>query len=1168
MAGYIDWGLPPRYVPEAGVLKPTCMSTLKNYHHGSKKDMFVFNNPCNNINPSTNIDGCNIIYDPKHGSSHNELLENNPGRNVNGLFGNKPSSNINGLQGSNPSSKINGLLSNDLNSKINTLIGNTPDNIINGLIDNKINGEMNGMITVDPGINFNGLFVNNPRGASIIDSRFIDDDPNDELMCAVVEFLPGQSVITVTNCSTNYQSCVVCMSSNRQTGNMTRVLREQHHYRTNYGGFSVSNDRASAELLSSNQNCPEGFFLLFDHSCTKLIPHIAGIPDYAITCHTMLLDHTTLDRHYNIFIMEGVDKNIGDTCRRIEKSKINMLNKLDVTCKTQNASILHYGDVFSMMQILGEIFSVPYAALHGMVNPLDYGVCVNHTTCLKYPGTSYSKYSRVDPVDFSLPHFVLCSKPFISSVSRDLPKEFQTYSCDGAYRIAAALVCDGKADCLNGTDEKDCNYVCTGTLCFSKCPFPSCTCHNMYYQCEDGGCVPFGKFCDKVYDCPHGDDELGCDIKVNSNKHTHRLVTNVKLCTGHEGLLPCRNSPECYNIGEVCQYDISPTGQISLCADGTHLAGETVCKHVVCPQKYKCLLSYCIPLHKVCNSVIDCPNGDDEMSCDNITCPGQVRCSGSKQCVIHQELCDGIAHCPWNDDEIFCQQCPSQCHCRGNMMECHNIDDHQSFARINITTTPAALILHNSTALYFHFVKNFPSHMNNVHYLNIRGGNTSALDYFPLGLRWLSITRYEIADLPNIPTPHLTRLNLSYNIIRTIPSGVFAQLLQLKMLILTANRISVVKAHFFSDLIHLKILYVDENPIMDIDTGIFLQNSQLFYIRSDWYMVCCTAITVKDCRPQEAFVSTCSSLFFGIPEKVLIAFQGLTATVTNSVSLIYRLFYFKAISAHKALMISLSGADLLMGLYLGLLSGVDLYTDGSFHLMVTQWTKSYTCIAASLLNFVSSHISLMILMILSFAQWRTISKLGGLRNARKQVIVGCVISWVFIISMGMAHVIYSYLRGLRLRNNMCIIMATSNIENTSTFEYSFLWIMIIADVCFLVLLTVSMFGLLSVISASSQSVNTFSTSTRTTSTSTSARKMVMMRTSRRVAILLSCNALCWLPLLIICILILCGVSFRETVLIWITVLLIPLSATTDPLLYNTGLCRLLIGLCTGSKARN
>ena len=1197
VAGYIDWGLPLRYESDVGVLKPTCMSALKKYHRGSKKDALLFNNPSINIHaPIKDIPECNTISSPKHDNNNNGLLANNPGSYVNGLFGNRLSNNIIGLQQSNPSSNINGLLDNNPDSSINGLPGRNPSSKINGMLgsnldnsfnslngnkrnnisDTNINGAMNGVISNDPGIDTDGLLATDQRGgihskmtdifprsiltntstASFIDSRFIDDDPNGELMCAVVELLPGQSVLTVTNCSTNYQSRVVCMSSNRQIENITHVLSKQRHYRTNYVGFSISDDQASAELLSSNQNCPEGFFLLFDHSCTKLIPHKEGIPDYARTCHIELLDHIK----GLIFNYEG---NYTDKMCSDEEEK-NMLNKLDAICKTQNASILHYGDVFPMIQILGEIFSMQYVALHGMVHPRHVGICVNHTKCLKYPVTSFSNDRIIDPVDFSLPHFVLCSKPYISAVSRDLPKEFQTYSCNGADLIAAALVCDGKADCLDGRDERDCSYVCTGTLCFSKCPFPSCTCHNMYYQCEDGGCVPFDKFCDNVYDCPHGDDELGCDIEVKDNlsKHTIRVVTNVKSCTGHEGLLPCRNDLECYNVDEICQYDISPTGQLSLCADGTHLAGETVCKHIVCPQKYKCLLSYCIPLHKVCNSVIDCPNGDDEMSCDNITCPGQVRCSGSKQCVIHQELCDGNAHCPWKDDELFCQECPLQCHCRGNMIECYSIDDHQSFAGVNITTTPAALVLHSSTALYFHFLKNFRSHMNNVYYLSIRGGNSSALDYLPLGLRWLSITHHQITHLPNISTSHLTRLNLSHNIIRTIPTGVFAQLQQLKMLILTANRISVVKAHFFSDLIHLKFLYVDENPIIDIDSGIFLQNSQLFYIRSDWYMVCCTAFTVKDCKPQGAFVSTCSSLFSGIPEKFLITSQGLTATVTNSFSLIYRLFYYKAITAHKALMISLSGADLLMGLYLGLLSGVDLHTDGSFYLIVTQWTNNNICIAASLLNFVSSHVSLMILMILSFSQWRTISKVGGLRNVRKQVIVGSVISWVFILSMGVAHVIYSYLHGLTLRNNMCIIMATSNIRNISSFEFSFLWVMITADVCFLVLLTVSMFGILSVISASSQTVNAFS--------ATSTRKFVMMRTCRRVALLLFCNALCWLPLLIICILMLSGVSFHENVLIWITVLLIPVSATTDPLLYNIGLCRMLynIGLCRGSKVKN
>ena len=445
------------------------------------------------------------------------------------------------------------------------------------------------------------------------------------------------------------------------------------------------------------------------------------------------------------------------------------------------------------------------------------------------------------------------------------------------------------------------------------------------------------------------------DTLNDYNNATDSALIDVATCTGHAGIMSCKNGIQCYSINDVCQYDISERRIISHCADGTHLSGPNVCRHVVCPQRYKCLISCCIPLHKVCDDMIDCPNGDDELRCDNITCPGQVRCSGSTHCVIHQELCDGHAHCPEHDDEMYCQQCLQQCKCTGNMIQCHNANQSVMYAAI--ITSPAALVLHNSASLLHYLTTNYMFILQQVYNLDVHGDDVFlSLKNFP-ALRWLSITYSHVSELLDISCPHLTKLNLSNNNIYSIARGAFSQTLNLKTIILTSNCMVAIKAYVSEHLQNLETLYLNDNPLGDIDTGVFLQNSHFVRIRSDWYMVCCVAATVKDCQPQGSFVSSCASLFSNTAQKFIIVVQGTIATLANSVSLVYRVFYHNSIQADKVLMVSLTGADLLMGLYLSLLAGVDFYTDGSFHLIISQWTKSYTCVSASFVNFVSSRVS-------------------------------------------------------------------------------------------------------------------------------------------------------------------------------------------------------------------
>ena len=85
---------------------------------------------------------------------------------------------------------------------------------------------------------------------------------------------------------------------------------------------------------------------------------------------------------------------------------------------------------------------------------------------------------------------------------------------------------------------------------------------------------------------------------------------------------------------------------------------------------YKCHESYCLPLHLVCDGVIHCVDGDDEIGCDHPCYKNGVllqhamyKCRSSDVCISQTERCDGIYHCPHLDDEMYCfgnsgfQQC-------------------------------------------------------------------------------------------------------------------------------------------------------------------------------------------------------------------------------------------------------------------------------------------------------------------------------------------------------------------------------------------------------------------------------------------------------------------------------------------------------------------------------
>ncbi|XP_069502497.1 SCO-spondin-like [Ambystoma mexicanum] len=220
-------------------------------------------------------------------------------------------------------------------------------------------------------------------------------------------------------------------------------------------------------------------------------------------------------------------------------------------------------------------------------------------------------------------------------------------SCTDGHCISREQVCDGVRDCADGRDEEPerCltpppHEVTSGPPSGWTAPIGGPPCGRYEFHCRSGECKPRGWLCDYEADCLDGSDEFDCNRTCGLEEFkctlTGECIRYAQLC---DGIPHCRDQSDesmdncgssqippcpghfictnrmCINISQVCDGIPScPQGEDEIACDsglGTPAPPGDRNRTVIPCEEYSCGDGKCIPFKQVCNGVADCGDGDE-----------------------------------------------------------------------------------------------------------------------------------------------------------------------------------------------------------------------------------------------------------------------------------------------------------------------------------------------------------------------------------------------------------------------------------------------------------------------------------------------------------------------------------------------------------------------------
>ncbi|XP_046393061.1 G-protein coupled receptor GRL101-like isoform X2 [Ischnura elegans] len=735
------------------------------------------------------------------------------------------------------------------------------------------------------------------------------------------------------------------------------------------------------------------------------------------------------------------------------------------------------------------------------------------------------------------------------------------FTCSDNRSLPMGLRCDLKWDCVGGEDEDDCPEP-------MPCRPPR-TRDKDTFQCANGQCISAKYRCDLQFQCWDKSDEIGCE--------DYPCPRNFRKCL----------NGQCVREDFWCDYHVD-------CADASD---ETDCgwPKECRDDEFRCRSGQCVPMSSRCymsgQQRFGCADRSHLVGCEDWKCDEAAFKCRNGPCLNSSLVCDGRVDCPWSwtDEDgcpFSCSQMERRCECRDVAINCTGL---------GLETLPADIEVQMTK---FYMADNFLNYTLNeetfskLHRLSYLDLSNNSLTHIPplafkslwklllLNLKDNKITTLlnsTFYRLPNLRTLHLqgnnintiesmafyglsslTTLDLSHQRITNISQGAFLGLRSLVSLDLSHNNLQYLMDGSLNGLPNLLFLDLSGNSIKMVGRNVFRSVSSLKKLKTDEFRFCCLAKHIPECLPPPDEFSSCEDLMSNLVLRVCVWVLGAVATVGNALVITWRMIYKNTNQVHSFLITNLAIGDFFMGAYLLVIASVDAHYRGVYIIHDAAWRSSELCQLAGFISTFSSELSVYTLTVITLDRFLVIIFPFRVRRLEmpktRLIMAGGWIGAAFLSGLPLMQI--QYFQNFYGRSGVCLALHITP-EKPNGWEYS-VFVFLFLNLASFSIIALGYVWMYVVARTTRQAVVAVQCNHHSdqnhrqpqTPQQTPEQRRAESSMARRMTLLVATDAACWMPIILLGVASLGGVTVPPQVFAWVAVFVLPLNAAINPVLYT------------------